>query len=182
MDADLNNYDVEHVCTAHAKMSRAEWEAIYREAWSAYYTPAHLDTLLRRAAATGVPIGSLVKVLVAFGTTVHLENVHPLQGGIFRLKHPSERRPGLPRESAWMFWPRFVWDTTRKHAMLTAAICRLVARAVAVSHDPAASRYMDVALTPVGDDEDALDLVTKTAGGKAAVAHVKRIAELTHGA
>src|SRR5437773_4451845 len=30
MDADLNRYDVEHVCTAHAKMSRKEWEAIYR--------------------------------------------------------------------------------------------------------------------------------------------------------
>src|SRR5271165_2406498 len=51
MEQDLNTYDVEHVCTAHPRMSRAEWEAIYQEAWSLYYTPAHLRTLMRRAAA-----------------------------------------------------------------------------------------------------------------------------------
>ena len=39
---------------------------------------------------------------------------------------------------------------------------------------------MAQALTPVGDDEDeTLDLLTKTTGGRAAVAHVKKIAELT---
>ena len=43
MDADLNKYDVEHVCTAHPKMSKAEWEAIYQEAWSLYYTPEHME-------------------------------------------------------------------------------------------------------------------------------------------
>jgi hypothetical protein len=92
MDPDLNTYDVEHVCTAHPKMSKQEWEDIYREAWSLYYTPKHMKTLLRRAAATGVPMGSLVKVLVTFATTVCLENVHPLQNGILRVKRLSERR------------------------------------------------------------------------------------------
>ena len=66
MDPDLNKYDVEHVCTAHPRMSQTEWEAIYSEAWSLYYTPEHMKTLLLRAAATGVPMGSLTKVLVAF--------------------------------------------------------------------------------------------------------------------
>lgn len=95
MDSDLNTYDVEHVCTAHDKMSREEWETVYREAWSLYYSPEHVKTLLRRAVATGVPLASLVKVLVSFATTVPLENVHPLQSGLLRLKHPSELRPGL---------------------------------------------------------------------------------------
>ena len=54
-------------------MSKAEWEAIYREAWSLYYTPAHMKTLLRRAAATGVPMASLVKVLVTFATSCALK-------------------------------------------------------------------------------------------------------------
>src|SRR5215472_10369209 len=107
MDTDLNRYDVEHVCTGHARMSREQWEAIYRESWSLYYTPKHMETLLRRAVATGVPVNSLIKVLVNFATAVWLENVHPLQGGILRLKHPSERRPGLPRERAFIFWSRF---------------------------------------------------------------------------
>ena len=113
MDPDLNAYDVEHVCTAHPKMSKQEWEDIYREAWSLYYTPKHMKTLLRRAAATGVPMASLVKVLVTFATTVRLENVHPLQSGILRSKRPSERRPGLKRENPWIFWSRHAWETLR---------------------------------------------------------------------
>ena len=126
MEQDLNTYDVEHVCTTHAKMSKAEWEAIYREAWSLYYTPAHLKTLMRRAAATGVPMASLIKVLVSFATTVRLENVHPFQSGILRLKHPSERRPALPRERVWAFWTRFAWETIYKHTILARPIVRLL--------------------------------------------------------
>jgi hypothetical protein len=179
MDPDLNNYDVEHVCTAHSRMSTHEWEAIYREAWSLYYTREHMRTLLRRAAATGVPLGSLVKVLVAFATTVRLENVHPLQGGLLRLKHPSERRPGLPRESPWVFWPRFAWETLSKHVVLATMIVRLVLVKMAIARDPAALSYLDEALSPVRDDEDVtLDLLTKTTGARAAVAHVKKIAAL----
>jgi hypothetical protein len=182
MDQDLNKYDVEHVCTAHSKMSKKEWEGIYREAWSLYYTPEHMKTLLRRAAVTGVPTGSLVKIMVAFATSVRLENVHPLQAGILRLKHPSERRPGLPRESPWIFWPRFVWETLYKYAILAGMIGRLLVWKTAIARDPDARGYMDQALTPVRDDDDEmLDLLNKTTGARAAVAHVKMVAELTGG-
>ncbi len=180
MDADLNRYDVEHVCTAHPKMSRAEWEAIYQEAWSLYYTPEHMKTLLRRAAATGVPMTSLVKVLVTFATTVALEQVHPLQAGIFRLKTPSERRPGLPREAPWVFWPRYAWDMLSKHVVLAGVIGRLFLMKLAIDRDPHARNYMDQALTAVDDEDDAtLDLLTKTTGASAAIAHVKKVAALT---
>ena len=180
MEADLNKYDVEHVCTAHPKMSKAEWEAIYLEAWSLYYTPEHMKTLLRRAAATGVPMGSLVKVLVTFAMMVPLEKVHPLQAGIFRLKHPSERRPGLPRESALVFWPRYFWDTLRKHAVLAGTIARLVLAKLAIDRDPQAKSYMDEALAPVHEDGDVrLDLLTKTTGATAALAHIRKVAQLT---
>ncbi len=180
MDPDLNNYDIEHVCTAHPKMSKEEWEGIYRDAWSLYYTPEHMRTLLRRAAATGVPIGSLIKILVNFATTVRLENLHPIQGGILRLKHPSERRPGLPRESGWTFWPSFVLETIGKHVVIAGTIVRLLLLRRAVARDRAALSYMDQALMPVGDDNDeTLDLLTKTTGARAAVAHVRKVAELT---
>lgn len=180
MDADLNKYDVEHVCTAHPRMSREAWEAIYREAWSIYYTPAHMKTLLRRAVATGVPVNSLIKILVNFATTVRLENVHPLQGGILRLKHRSERRPGLPRERAALFWARYAWKTLHNHAVIAGTIARLIGMKIAIVRDAGARRYMDTALTPVRDDDDvALDLMTKTTGGRAAVSHVRKVAELT---
>src|SRR5437762_2241230 len=86
MEPKLNAYDEEHVCTAHAKMSKAEWEAIYREAWQ-------MKTLLRRAAATGVPMGSLLKLLVSFATMVRLENVHPLQSGVGGLEGNRPQAP-----------------------------------------------------------------------------------------
>jgi radical SAM superfamily enzyme YgiQ (UPF0313 family) len=179
MDADLNRYDVEHVCTDHPKMSRQEWEGIYREAWSLYYTPEHLRTLLRRGAAAGMPMGSLVKALVAFATTVRLENVHPLQAGILRLKHRGERRPGMSREAAAPFWFRTVWQTVYNHAILIGTIARLFAWKMAIARDRNATAYTDRALAPVSDDDDGLDLLTKTTGGIAAVAHAKHVAALT---
>jgi tRNA A37 methylthiotransferase MiaB len=180
MDLDLNRYDVEHVCTAHSKMSKEEWQDIYHEAWLLYYTPDHMKTLLRRAAATGVPIGNLAKYLLTFSTTDRLEKVHPLQGGIFRLKHPSERRPGQPRENPWFFWLRFTWETLLKHAILAGAIGRLLIWQAVIAYGPGAQNYMDQALSPVSDDGDeTLDLLTKTTGARAAVAHVKKIARLT---
>ena len=180
MDADLNRYDVEHVCTAHPKMTKTEWEGIYREAWSLYYTPEHMATLLRRAAATGIPLNSLIKALVPFATTAKLENVHPLQGGLLRLKRRSERRPGLPRENIARFWLRFAWETLAKHVILASTIGRLLLLKTAISRDPDAKAYRDQSLMPAADDEeDTLDLLTKTTGAPVAVAHLKKVAELT---
>jgi hypothetical protein len=119
-------------------------------------------------------------MLVTFATTAQLENVHPLEGGIFRLKHPSERRAGLPRERAFIFWPRFVWDTISKHAVIVATIARLLVLKFVITRDPAARVYKDTALTPVSDDEETtLDLLTHTTGAHAAVTRFKKIARLT---
>jgi hypothetical protein len=139
-----------------------------------------MQTLLRRAAATGVPLGSLMRLLARFALSDPIENVHPLQSGILRLMHPWERRPDMPRESPWVFWPRFVWHTLRRHALAFRTVARLLLWQRAIAQDPAARAYKDLALTPVSDDEDTtLDLFTKTTGARAAVAHVKRVAELT---
>ena len=181
MDPDLNNYDLEHACAPHPRLSKQEWENIYREAWSLYYSPTHIETLLRRAVATGTKLSSLVKLLVRFGTTVRVEKVHPLQDGILRMKHPSERRPGLPAVSPWFFWPQFVWETFCKQAAAITAIVAMVKLMRSIQRNPDAHKYMDQALTPVNDDDaDTLDLMTKTSGARAAVAHIKRVSELTH--
>jgi radical SAM superfamily enzyme YgiQ (UPF0313 family) len=169
MDPDLNRYDVEHVCMPHPQMSRAEWEAVYLEAWSLYYSKAHLRTLLRRGVATGLPIGSLVRMLVTFATTVPIEKVHPLQGGIVRLKHPSERRPGLPRPNPWLFWPAFAFEVLHKHVRLAAMNLRLVLMARAIRRDPAAAAYTDLALTQGEPEAEAmLDLLAPIAAAKRA--------------
>jgi radical SAM superfamily enzyme len=180
MDPDLNVYDVEHVCTALPTMSREEWMDIYREAWSLYHTPQHMKTLLRRAAATGVPMVSLVKVLVSFALTTRLENVHPLQGGLLRIKRRSERRPGLPRENALIFWSRFAWEALCKQVEIAGLVGRLLFQALVITRDPSARNYRDEALTPVNNHDDAtLDLLTKTTRGLSEVARIRKIAELT---
>src|SRR5215831_11900809 len=52
-DSDLNKYDLNHVTTAHPRMSREEWEHTYRSAWQRYYTIDHIETVLRRVASVG---------------------------------------------------------------------------------------------------------------------------------
>ncbi len=180
MDPDLNKYDLESVCTDHPNMTREEWSAIYEEAWGLYYSREHMRTLLRRTAATRGPMASMVKMLLNFSLTVRLEGLHPIQSGVLRLRHPSERRPGLPRELALIFWPRLVWDTARKTVVILSALARLSLDAIKAARAPDRYRYLDQALTPVHDDDDeTLDLMTKTGGARAAVAHIRRIDQLT---
>jgi radical SAM superfamily enzyme YgiQ (UPF0313 family) len=182
MDPDLNKYDVEHVVTDHPKMTRAEWQAIYEEAWRRYYSPEHVETLLRRAAASGTPLLRIIKVLVPFMSMVPLEGVHPLQAGLIRLRHPCERRPGFPRQSAIAFYPQFIWDTLRKNWELGKTIWWLWQIKRRIERNPDHRAYMDEALRPVADDdEETLDLLTKTTGARAALDHLKKVHDLTHG-
>ena len=59
-------------------------------------------------------------------------------------------------------------------------IARLLIWKTAIARDPGASDYMDQALAPVGDDDDeTLDLLTKTTGAAQAIAHIKKVSELT---
>jgi len=181
MDADLNKYDLEHVVCDHPKMSRDTLQAIYEEAWGCYYTPEHVETLLRRAAVTNVPMTSLAKVLIQFSTMMQLEKVHPLQSGLIRMKHPTERRPGLPKEARLAFylghWRDLLVRNTRfiKTAWLIFALKRRIER------DPNRVFYKDQALTPVRDDEEVMfDYLTKTEGAKDAIEHLRKVTELTH--
>jgi hypothetical protein len=96
------------------------------------------------------------------------------------MKHPSERRPGLPQVNRWVFWPQFIWETLRKQAISIGALFTLVRVMRAIQRDPNASSYSDQALKPVHDDEATLDLLTKTSGAQAAVAHAKRVEQLVH--
>jgi hypothetical protein len=182
MDPDLNNYDLEHVCTAHSRMSISEWAGIYNEAWSTYYSPDHMEVLLRRAGATGIKMSSLVKLLYQFSTMNLLEGVHPLQSGVFRLRHPDERRPGLSPEHSLSFRIKLVADLTYKTWFALSTLARLSATAIRISYDPKRLEYADEAMSRVTDeDEHNLDLLNQTPSAKDAVAHQKKVFELTRG-
>jgi radical SAM superfamily enzyme YgiQ (UPF0313 family) len=156
MDDDLNKYDLEHVVVDHPGMTRAELQAVYHDAWSLYYSDAHVETLLRRAAANDIPLSRLLKVLVPFKTMVTLEGIHPLQSGLFRLKHPSERRPGLARENSFWFWVTYTWETTRKSTSLVRVIASLMILRRRVERDSRRQAYVDAALSPKNADHEPL--------------------------
>jgi radical SAM superfamily enzyme YgiQ (UPF0313 family) len=181
LDRDLNKYDLEHVVSDHPRMSRAEWQSIYREAWTRYYSREHVETLLRRGAASGIPLNSLIKALVPFMHMVPVENMHPLQAGLFRRKHRSERRHGLPPESVWTFYRRHIAATVTNNFKLAKLIFWILLLKRRIEREQNYRSYADLALMPVVDDEEvALDLLTKTAGAKAAIDHLKKVAALTH--
>ena len=181
MDADLNKYDLEHVVCDHPTMSRDTLQAVYEEAWARYYTPEHIEALLRRAAVTNVPMMSLAKVLIQFSTMMQLEKVHPLQSGLIRMKHPSERRPGLPKEGRLAFYLGYWRDLLVRNARFIKTVWQILALKRRIERDPNHRFYTDQALTPVLDDEDTkFDYLTKTEGAKNAIEHLKKVAELTH--
>ena len=175
MDPDMNKYDLEHACTAHPKMSKPEWERAYQDAWRAYYTPRHMETILRRAMATRISPGKMMFLLIWFWGCVVLENVHPLQGGYLRRKVRTDRRPGLPRESPLTFYPRQVADLVTKHLHLAGMVWRLAQVRSALKRDPQARAYMDQALTPVQANEmDVLEMFTHTDQARAATQKTRR--------
>ena len=170
MDPDLNKYDIEHVTMDHPLMSKSEWQQAYKDAWSAFYSQAHFETVMRRAAATGCGPGKVLTQLIWSYGSVVLEDVHPYQGGYFRRKYRKDRRPSLPLESVFVFYPRFVLEMISKHYRLARLIWRYRPFAVKLRRDPGARSYMDQALTPVVDEEfDSYELFTASDAARSAV-------------
>ena len=100
VDPDMNKYDLNHVTTGHPRMSQAEWEQIYKSAWQNYYTLPHIETVLRRAAATRANVANALFLITWFKGCIDIENIHPLEGGYLRMKFRRDRRSGLPLEPA----------------------------------------------------------------------------------
>jgi hypothetical protein len=180
MDADMNRYDAEHVVTDHPNMSRASWQNIYAEAWRLYYTPEHMRTILRRSAATGSPISSLAGFLLFFSSFMAFEKTHPLQGGIIRRKSRRDRRPGLPIEPVWSFYPKFVWQSLSKYTHMFRIWFGLEMAVQRLRRDPNRAIYTDQSLSDVTDDEtQSLELFTHTDDARHAVEHAHKVAQLT---
>ena len=176
MDADLNKYDLNHRVTHHTRMSDAEWDEAYRAAWTNYYTPEHMRTIMRRAAAhpLGRP-GTALTTMLWFKLMVLYEAVHPLEGGAFRLKFRRDRRHGMKLESRFVFYPRYgaeivvkAWRYLRVYREAMRSLKQVMAA-------PDRLTYTDLAIAPPLENElDTLDLFHVTSGGEAAVARSRR--------
>jgi len=176
MDPDMNKYDLNHRVSHHSTMSDADWEDAYRAAWSAFYTPEHVRTILRRSAACklGRP-GTTLSTILWFYLMILFEGVHPLEGGAFRLKFRRDRRFGAKIESPLIFYPRYGWETLKK----VWGYLRVYRELRAVLNEALAApdrwAYTDIAIAPPQQDEfERLSLYHETTGGEAALARKRR--------
>lgn len=156
MHPDLNIYDAEHATVEHPRMSMEEWRDIHDRARHLYYSTEHVETLMRRAHATGGrgawKIG--LSVLLVFGS-YRFEKVHPLQSGVFRRKVRTTRRPCLPRKNPLLFYPHCIWETATTWLSFGLYLLKLRRISKRITSDPQAKQYMDLALTPVDEVTDA---------------------------
>jgi len=160
MDPDMNKYDLNHVTTEHPNMSKAEWEQVYQQAWDSYYSPEHIETVLKRARASGISVGKMMFLMLWFYGCFKFEGLHPLEGGVLRQKQRLDRRPGLPIESPFIFYPRRMVELVRSHFGILAMVLKYGRVRRAIKSDPNATNYMDEALSPVKEEEQ-LEMLTK---------------------
>jgi hypothetical protein len=159
MEEDMNNYDLEHVCADHAIMSADAWRGVYRDAWARYYSDAHVETVLRRAVASGINPRKIVDAMTVFSGSSRIEGVHPLQFGYVRRKIRIQRRHGLKVVNPALFYPWRAWDflsVAGKWAALALRYRSILRRVLADSHGAA---YTDEALKPATEVDHDHDFV-----------------------
>jgi hypothetical protein len=139
-------------------MSKAEWERAYQLAWSTYYSWEHVETIMRRAVAMSNSLSRIKNMALYFMGYHPIEHVHPLEGGVLRMKSRDERRPHLPVEPIWLFYPRYFAETALKLVRWATLAVRLELLARKVRRDPKQLEYMDQALTPDVDEVENLEL------------------------
>ena len=168
MERDLNQYDLVHVTTRHARMSDDELLAIYYKAWDLYYSPEHVEQVIRRTKLWNYDSYNMMAKLFSFYEAIKLEGVHPLESGLFRRKYRLDRRSNMPIEGLLSFYTRYAWEVLSKHARLAAMYWRFRRILKRVQRD--SGTYVDPAMTPVQEDEfDELEMFTVTQAARSAV-------------
>jgi len=181
LDPDLNKYDLNHICTTHPKMSCAEWDHAYKMAWQRYYTIEHVETVLRRVAATQANASNALFLITWFMGSINIEHIHPLEGGFLRLKFRRDRRPGFALDPAWSFYPKYFAGLASKLARWTALYVRLRRIYLRIKHDPRRYAYSDIAMTAVAADEAVTHELFGTGAARAYLAQAKRVKQAQEG-
>ncbi len=174
LEPDMNLYDAVHVTTPHPRMSKQELMDVYQEAWDAYYTPEHVERVLRRSKRWKYSTSKLRWMMFSFYCAAKIEQVHPLDGGAFRRKIRRDRRSGLPKENVVLFYTKYLKEILIKHwkFFMHYLIYQQVYNRVLKDPDPLDD---DVAMKPVDWGElDQLELYTNNQSSLLIVEKVKQ--------
>jgi hypothetical protein len=180
MDPDLNKYDLHHITCEHPRMTKEEWAYAYKESWKRYYSFEHCERVMRRAASMR-GFGSILFIMTWFKASFELENCHPVESGLLRLKSRRDRRATMPIEPVWRFYPKYIAEIVRKTVGWAEIYLRLRIIYLRVKHDPKRYEYSDLAITPVTDDEIATHEMFNTDAARAYVDSEKRLEKIRHG-
>ena len=140
--------DPEPAATQDAAMTAEERAQLDREAWKEFYTLEHLETVLRRAAATGVPLESMMRLLLWFHYWIVYEKIDPMQGGYLRRRYRTDRRPTMAKVGWLRFWTRYGSELVYKHWQMARLYLRFRRFVGKLERDGGAKAYTDAALTP----------------------------------
>jgi hypothetical protein len=138
--------DVLEPCCAPSQASEI-WAKTCRDAWKAFYTPEHMEKVLRRGVATGTDVDNLMTVLLWFHFCVAYEKVDPLRGGSWRRKHRRDRQPSMEREDPLGFYPHVAVEHIYKQIKRLILYRRFRRFVKQLESQPGARSYTDGALT-----------------------------------
>jgi hypothetical protein len=161
-------------------MSREEWELVYRLASQRYYTMDHIATVLRRVQAAYGRMGNAAFLMTWFKGSVDIENIHPLEGGFFRMKHRHDRRPCFPVESFWRFYSRYLSESAIKLTKWAVLYMRIRHIYYTIKRNPDRFRYSDMATSPIDEDEIDKREIFRSETARAYVSqerHLKKVRE-----
>ena len=174
LESDMNRYDTFHVATEHPLMTAEAWQEAYRTAWDEYYTPEHIETMMRRARQWRFSPRKVLWMVFSFYGAPRIEGIHPLDSGLLRRKVRRDRRRGLPLEGRWRFYTRYARETAQK----AGAFARLwwqLEQAYRRAMRGAADGAGDLAMAPVESAElEALEIFTVTRAARNAASKAAR--------
>jgi hypothetical protein len=141
---------------------------------------------VRRVASSGANASNALFLITWFKGAIDLENIHPLESGFFRTKFRTDRRPGLPIEPVWTFYPRYWLETGVKLAQWSMLYPRLRLLYLRIRHAMPRKQhgvlrklaYSDLAMTPVSEQETETHELFGTATARAYVNQERRLRQV----
>ena len=132
---------------------------------------------MRRAASMRAFGNDLVSI-TWFKGCLEIEKVHPVEGGIFRMKSRTDRRPTMPVEPVWKFYPKYWTESLVKGLRWGWMYARLRKTYLSIKRDPKRYEYMDAAIEPITDSETETHEMFKSDAAKAYVSQEQRLASI----
>lgn len=105
MAEDFNLYDSFHETTHHPHMKDGQWTQAYQDAWERFYSYENIKAILLRT-QTESAYWNTFKNLIWYKSSIFVYREHPMISGFIRFKGRKARRPGLPIEPVWVYWPK----------------------------------------------------------------------------